>query len=112
MSDGMTTLSVKVPDGLAEDIEEEREENEPRSGAIRRLLRKGLEPERQTITLPILLMWFGSFGIAAQYLTADGALGPAGLLAFLIGLALTRPSVRERYRAARARFTDSEDTAV
>jgi hypothetical protein len=41
------TIGAEVPDSLAEDIEEYREEDESRSAAIRRLVRTGIEHEQK-----------------------------------------------------------------
>lgn len=106
------TISTKVPEELAERIADEQEEGESRSATVRRLIRDGLdaeEPDPHTVSFPILLMWFGSLAIAAQYVEATGALGLVGLFALLTGALLTRETLVGRVKAVTSRYTDSDE---
>ncbi|RLM53145.1 hypothetical protein DVK02_15075 [Halobellus sp. Atlit-31R] len=108
------TISTKVPEQLDEQIEAAGEEGESKSATVRRLIRAGLrsgEKSPHAVSLPILLMWFGSVAASAQYATASGALGPAGLVALLLGILLTRESITSRLKALRTSLPPSkEDT--
>lgn len=85
------TISVKMSDELAEQIEEYQEEDENRSQAVRRLVRAGLDAEQRAdpqaiaaglimsgITVLVLSLG-GSVGVLG------GALGAAALVVGLIG---------------------------
>lgn len=106
-----TTISAKVSEELAERIDAAKDEGESRSAAIARLLRAGLDAEQSqhSITLPVLLLWFGTIAISAQYATASGLLGPAGLISAAVGIALMNERISDYVNAVRARFTSGED---
>jgi hypothetical protein len=104
------TISTKVPEELAERIEEAREEGETRSATVRRLIRAGLEtPDSPTNPVPLVLMWGGSVAVAAQYASATDPFGPLGIAAIVAGYLLTYQSVNDRVRRVFGTSTDSEE---
>jgi hypothetical protein len=103
------TISTKVPEELAERIEEAKEEGENTSACVRRLIRAGLTAtDNPTGPVPVVLMWGGSVAIATQYASATGLIGPLGIAAMLAGYLLTYESVNDRVRGVFAGSTDSE----
>lgn len=52
-------ISTDVPDDLKDRIEEEQEEGESRSAAVRRLIRRGLDADQ--IGIPYVLILIGAF---------------------------------------------------
>ena len=105
------TISAKVSDDLLERIEEAQEEGESRSATVRRLVRTSLDEQDSPhrITLPVVLMWAGSVAVAAQYASASGAIGPAGLAALALGFLLTYDTVNERLTSVYDQFTSDGD---
>ena len=74
-------ISTDVSDDLKDRIEEEQEEGESRSAAVRRLIRQGLDAE--SIGLPVMLIVLGAFMMGGA-LTPE--MNPAYMM--LIGLSL------------------------
>lgn len=100
------TISTKVPEELAERIEEAQEEGESTSATVRRLIRAGLAaPDSASNTVPLVLMWCGSVAVAAQYASATDPLGPLGVAAIVAGYLLTYESVNTRVRQVFGRST-------
>lgn len=93
----MKTLSTKVHPGTEEAIEEYRTEHGiSRSAAIRRLITTGLEAEEQprdTISMPLMIIWIGSLLATATYVTGTSWAGIVGVGMMVIGFALTRDRV-------------------
>lgn len=105
------TISTKVPEELAERIEDAREEGENRSACVRRLVRAGLRDDTGERTpLPTALMWIGSIFVTANYVSATGFTGPLGVALLVGGFLLTNESINDRVRTAYAEYTDSEDS--
>lgn len=103
------TISTKVPEELAERIEEEREEGENRSACVRRLIREGLTgSDSRTGPVPIVLMWCGSVAVAAQYASATDPFGPLGIAAIVAGYLLSHETVNTRVRGVFAGSPDSD----
>jgi len=103
------TISTKVPEELAERIEEEREDGESKSACVRRLIREGItETDSPTNPVAIVLMWGGSVAVAAQYASATDPFGPLGIGAIVAGYLLTYESVNDRVSRVFAGSTDSE----
>lgn len=84
------TISVKVPDELADEIEEYKDEDEGTSGAVRRLIREGLKREKTNsipgslphiVLLVSIIFTVGAFGDFDQVL---GYLGLAGIAGSII----------------------------
>lgn len=107
------TISMKVPEELADRIEDAREDGESTSACLRRVTREGLDARERNphaVTLPILLFWFGSVAVASQYVDATGAVGPAGFAMIVVGFYLYSGDRHERVSAAIARYTDTQGT--
>ena len=58
-----SVISTAVPGNLKEQIEAEQGEDESRSAAVRRLVRRGLDDD--TVGTPYVLILFGSFLMGA-----------------------------------------------
>ena len=83
------------PDTWTE-LEEWRTENQlKRSEAVRRLIRTGLEAEKNphTVSGAFILIWIGSILVSAQYANATGSAGPLGVGAIVVGFLLTREQI-------------------
>jgi hypothetical protein len=105
-----TTISAKVSPELVERLEEAKDDNESRSAAIARYIRAGLDAEQNphTVTLPLVLLWFGSVSVATQYASASGIVGPAGIGFIIAGLALQNEDIARRVDAVHDRLTDRD----
>lgn len=111
----MRTISVKVPEELADRIEATREKDgegkEPVSTVVRRLIRAGLDAEDRdphAVSFPMFLLWVGSVFVAIQYASATGAVGPMGIAAVVAGILLMNERIRSKAVALHARFTGEE----
>lgn len=112
MVNRMETLGAKVPEDLSERIEEYRATHGLNtSQTIRQLVRIGLEAEENphTITLPLVLLWFGTLAIATQYASASGLFGPAGIVTAAAGIALLNDDIRDWFNNLHARFTNRDE---
>jgi Flp pilus assembly protein TadB len=78
-----TTISTKVPDELSEAIENEKAPDESTSAAVRRLVRSGLEDNREGVWLASLFAHLAFFG---AYYTGGNAAAAAVGLAFMIAV--------------------------
>lgn len=104
------TISTKVPEELAERIEEAQEDGENRSACVRRLIRAGLDtPDSPTNPVPLVLMWGGSVAVAAQYASATDPFGPLGAAAIVAGYLLTYETVNAKVSRVFGGSTDSEE---
>jgi len=74
-------ISTDVSDDLKDRIEEEQEEGESRSAAVRRLIRRGLNAE--SLGVPAMLIVLGAFMMGAA---VTPLINPAYLL--IIGISL------------------------
>jgi hypothetical protein len=81
-------ISTDVPNELADRIEEEQEDDESRSAAVRRLLRAGLDGECDGIcfTTPAALTLPGWFLVAAAFADVTTTAGYLGLALVLLGV--------------------------
>ena len=86
-----TTISVKVPDEMAEQIDEYKDEDEGTSGAVRRLIREGLKREKthsipgslpHIVLLLSLVFTVGAFGDFDPVLGYLGLVGIAGSIIY------------------------------
>ena len=83
-------ISADVPDDLADRVEDEQEEGESRSAAVRRLVRAGLESKEETgvsVPLPLYIAWIGTMVGAAGLLDASPTMGVAGVVIFTVSMA-------------------------
>ena len=73
------TISTKVPEELAERIDEAREEGENTSACVRRLLRDGLDDDDHGGYLPphLYAIWLGSLLVLATVLEPATVSGTA-----------------------------------
>lgn len=82
------TISTKVPEELADRIDEAREEGENTSACVRRLIRAGLDPDDATVGVPpyVLAAFAGSVLFLAPITEPSAISGAAmmGLGALLI----------------------------
>ena len=74
-------ISTDVSDDLKDRIEEEQEEGESRSAAVRRLIRRGLDAE--SLGVPAMLIVLGAFMMGAA---VTPEMNPAYMM--LIGVSL------------------------
>lgn len=82
-------ISADVPNDLADRVEEEQEDGESRSAAVRRLVRAGLEQKENTgvsIPLTVYITWLGSIIAAAGLLESTPTMGYYGLAIFTGGI--------------------------
>lgn len=90
-------IGAQVTEDLLAEIDEFREEGESRSEALRRLVRDGLEEERQPYGFsgPYALLLFGVAILSARYVEIESAgAGWLGAAAVIIALALSTDEVR------------------
>lgn len=114
MVNRMETLGAKVPEDLSERIENYRNTHGLNtSQAIRQLVRIGLEAEENphTITLPLLLIWFGTVAMAAQYASATGLFGPTGIAVAAAGTALLNEDIHNQFNNLYAWFTGRNNSS-
>jgi hypothetical protein len=95
------TISVKVPEDMAEEIEQYKEEiGERTSGAVRRLIREGLKREEDKgiqASLPMLAFTLG-FGLTlAAFGEVDPVLGYVGMAAIAASLLYDRLGLLDRF---------------
>jgi len=82
-------ISTDVPNDLKDRIEDEQEDGESRSAAVRRLIRAGLDSKKETgdsVPLPLYIAWLGSILAAAGLLESTASMGMGGVGLFIGGL--------------------------
>ena len=82
-------ISADVPNDLADRVEDEQEDGESRSAAVRRLVRAGLDSKEETadsVPLPLYIAWLGTLAGAAGLLDASPTIGVGGVVVFVAAL--------------------------
>ena len=60
------TIGADVPESLKDEVDEYRDEDESRSAAVRRLIRRGLDADRSPLTTPLVGIAGVVFGTAIE----------------------------------------------
>lgn len=83
-------ISADVSEDLAERIEAEQEEGESRSATVRRLVRRGLDADRHTLSIILVMSGSLTLGIALEPVAPPELFVGTAAVLFLFAAAIQR----------------------